>query len=144
MHKAVLLTGLLLLAIGLSGCVEEQLIGGETDEHGCLPSAGYTWCEAKQKCLRTWEEDGAPTELKFFRKLGLKRKNYSQLIILAKVLAHDINQGYQNMTDLIVTHVNGKSIGSLQDLVDAFRLPVPSYHTVRTYTGEVIVLMQRR
>jgi len=35
----------------------EPLIGGETDEHGCLVSAGYTWCEPKQKCLRIWEEE---------------------------------------------------------------------------------------
>ena len=33
-----------------------KLIGGEKDEHGCMLMAGYTWCEAKQKCLRTWEE----------------------------------------------------------------------------------------
>lgn len=31
-------------------------IGGEKDEHGCLIAAGYSWCEAKQKCLRVWEE----------------------------------------------------------------------------------------
>ena len=31
-------------------------VGGDTDEHGCDASAGYTWCEAKQKCLREWEE----------------------------------------------------------------------------------------
>ncbi len=35
---------------------EEPLIGGDRDAHGCIPSAGYTWCEAKQKCLRVWEE----------------------------------------------------------------------------------------
>lgn len=35
---------------------EEPLVGGDKDEHGCIGSAGYTWCEAKQKCLRTWEE----------------------------------------------------------------------------------------
>lgn len=34
----------------------EKPIGGEKDEHGCLLMAGYTWCEAKQKCLRVWEE----------------------------------------------------------------------------------------
>ena len=34
----------------------DQLIGGDTDEHGCLIAAGYSWCETKQKCLRTWEE----------------------------------------------------------------------------------------
>lgn len=33
-----------------------KLIGGDTDSHGCLIAAGYSWCEAKQKCLRTWEE----------------------------------------------------------------------------------------
>jgi len=33
-----------------------QLIGGDKDSHGCLIAAGYSWCEAKQKCLRTWEE----------------------------------------------------------------------------------------
>jgi len=34
-------------------------IGGDKDEHGCLPAAGYSWCEEKQKCLRTWEESCA-------------------------------------------------------------------------------------
>jgi len=33
-----------------------NLIGGQKDEHGCIIPAGYSWCEAKQKCLRTWEE----------------------------------------------------------------------------------------
>lgn len=36
---------------------EENLLGGDRDEHGCIPSAGYSWCEAKQKCLRPWEEE---------------------------------------------------------------------------------------
>ncbi|QQS61055.1 MAG: hypothetical protein IPN70_04185 [Candidatus Moraniibacteriota bacterium] len=33
------------------------LVGNDRDEYGCIGSAGYTWCEEKQKCLRTWEED---------------------------------------------------------------------------------------
>ena len=35
---------------------QEKLIGGDKDAHGCLIAAGYSWCEVKQKCLRTWEE----------------------------------------------------------------------------------------
>jgi hypothetical protein len=35
----------------------EQLVGGDRDEHGCIGSAGYSWCESKQKCLRIWEEN---------------------------------------------------------------------------------------
>ena len=35
---------------------DEQLVGNDEDEHGCKASAGYSWCETKQKCLRIWEE----------------------------------------------------------------------------------------
>ncbi len=35
---------------------KENMVGNDKDEHGCIGSAGYSWCEAKQKCLRTWEE----------------------------------------------------------------------------------------
>ena len=43
---------------------DEPLVGGDKDEHGCIGSAGYTWCEAKQKCLRTWEEECTAKEVK--------------------------------------------------------------------------------
>ena len=36
---------------------EDLLVGNDTDEHGCIGSAGYSWCESKGKCLRMWEED---------------------------------------------------------------------------------------
>jgi len=39
-----------------------QVIGGQRDEHGCLGPAGYSWCEAKQKCLRVWEEACTPED----------------------------------------------------------------------------------
>lgn len=34
----------------------QQMLGGDKDEHGCIGSAGYTWCELKGKCLKLWEE----------------------------------------------------------------------------------------
>lgn len=36
---------------------ENIIVGGDADEHGCIGSAGYIWCEAKNKCIRPWEED---------------------------------------------------------------------------------------
>ncbi|MCI0503359.1 hypothetical protein L0Y65_01455 [Candidatus Micrarchaeota archaeon] len=41
-----------------------QIVGNDSDAHGCKPSAGYSWCEAKQKCLRPFEEacEGGLTE----------------------------------------------------------------------------------
>ncbi len=38
-----------------------QLVGNDKDEHGCIGSAGYSWCESKNKCLRSWEE-GCPSK----------------------------------------------------------------------------------
>lgn len=34
----------------------KEIVGDDRDEHGCIGSAGYQWCEEKQKCLRSWEE----------------------------------------------------------------------------------------
>jgi hypothetical protein len=59
MKKLLLLSIITIFLIG-SGCANtdisnEKPIGGETDEHGCMVGAGYSWCEEKQECLRMWE-----------------------------------------------------------------------------------------
>jgi len=60
-----------IVALLLFGCVSQPsqtanlppipspptLVGGGKDAHGCIGSAGYTWCEAKAKCIRPWEEN---------------------------------------------------------------------------------------
>ncbi|MDD2353788.1 MAG: Gmad2 immunoglobulin-like domain-containing protein [Patescibacteria group bacterium] len=35
----------------------DDLLGADRDEHGCITSAGYVWCESKVKCLRPFEEE---------------------------------------------------------------------------------------
>jgi hypothetical protein len=54
------LVGLIVIVLGVLVIVglnsEERVIGGDEDEHGCLISAGYSWNETKQKCVREWEE----------------------------------------------------------------------------------------
>ena len=37
------------------GTGDNQIIGGDKDEHGCLVAAGYSWNESEQKCVREWE-----------------------------------------------------------------------------------------
>lgn len=36
---------------------DKQIVGNDSDVHGCIGSAGYSWCAEKQKCLREWEEE---------------------------------------------------------------------------------------
>ena len=43
----------------LSACGKEKapvLIGGDRNEHACIASAGYTWSQTRQACVRVWEE----------------------------------------------------------------------------------------
>lgn len=45
-----------MMALTVFAACGPQTIGGDKDEHGCLIAAGYSWCEAKQECIRPWEE----------------------------------------------------------------------------------------
>lgn len=35
---------------------DNMIVGNDRDSHGCIGSAGYSWCEKSQKCIRVWEE----------------------------------------------------------------------------------------
>jgi hypothetical protein len=35
--------------------VPTRAIGGDRDAHGCLPAAGYRWCQRSGRCERPWE-----------------------------------------------------------------------------------------
>ena len=54
--KNHLIISLFAVALLLFGCAQQASLGSDRDPHGCIPSAGYAWCEGKQKCLRAWEE----------------------------------------------------------------------------------------
>ncbi|AOK32521.1 hypothetical protein WS67_09365 [Burkholderia singularis] len=53
-----------LLALALSACANESssstappvpMVGSDRDTHGCIGSAGYSWCEQTRQCERPWE-----------------------------------------------------------------------------------------
>jgi len=36
--------------------VKTPIVGADSDSHGCKTSAGFTWSELKQKCIRVFED----------------------------------------------------------------------------------------
>lgn len=55
-------TLLLLLSFSfISACSQEstadgdEMPGGDRDAHGCIASAGYSWCPRTEQCERPWE-----------------------------------------------------------------------------------------
>lgn len=52
--------GTVVLAALLVGCESDApeppaAVGADRDEHGCIGSAGYRWCESTGQCERSWE-----------------------------------------------------------------------------------------
>lgn len=53
MNRLLILLGLCTaqaVAIRIIG-IEYMLFGGDYDENGCKPSAGYTWCNETNSCI---------------------------------------------------------------------------------------------
>lgn len=48
-----------ILAILLAACAQQTahvtMVGEDRDLHGCIGSAGYSWCEKTAQCERPWE-----------------------------------------------------------------------------------------
>lgn len=67
-NKGLILSALVVCAGFFSSCGQQKakqetkseeeatgMVGNDKDEHGCLASAGYTWSEVQQDCIRLFE-----------------------------------------------------------------------------------------
>jgi S1-C subfamily serine protease len=102
--------------------------------------AGLLFMPETWDYLQTWGKDGPPTDLAYFLYFSEIEKDRSQVVLLTKVLAHEVNQGYQEMADVIVTRVNGRAIGSMADLPGAFAKAQGAFHVVELKNGGKIIL----
>jgi hypothetical protein len=59
-----------------------------------------------------------------------------RIILLTSVLPDPANLGYQDQRDLIVDKVNGRPVGSMDDLRQAFREPQGGFHVVELVPGQ--------
>ena len=47
--------GALACLLAAAAAASTPLVGNDADAHGCVASAGYTYCEPLGKCIRSWE-----------------------------------------------------------------------------------------
>ncbi len=68
---------------------------------------------------------------------GMPTPDRTEVVVLSHVLAHDFNRGYHSWSMAPVTRVNGRFIGKLMDLVEAFKTPVAGRHEIECehYSG---------
>lgn len=59
----------LLVACSKQPPPSKTIVGADRDAHGCIPSAGYSWCDKTSQCERPWElakQQGFPNTAEAF------------------------------------------------------------------------------
>ena len=82
----------------------------------------------------------APTELLNLFYNGSQKKDRKEIVMLAQVLPDDVNIGYHEFINGIITKVNGKKIVHLENLISAFEGWQGDYHVIEDIRGFKIVL----
>jgi S1-C subfamily serine protease len=88
---------------------------------------------------RKWYHNAAKNLL-YYYKHGRPTQKRKELVVLVNVLADDINLGYHDVEDRVITQVNGKRISNMQDLINAFEQHDGDYHEIVDESGYRIVL----
>jgi S1-C subfamily serine protease len=86
-----------------------------------------------------WHE-AAPANLINYYFYGQPTDSRKEIVVLIRVLADEINAGYHEQRNRVISYVNGKKIGSIGDLVSAFEEPEDKYHVIEDERGYKIVL----
>jgi len=87
-----------------------------------------------------WEND-APNNLMSLFSDGLPTTVDEQVIILSNVLPHNLNKGYQNLSECIISEVNGQKINNLKNMVHIIEKSTEnSFVEFKTKKGIYIVL----
>ncbi|HSB62011.1 MAG TPA: hypothetical protein VLI67_09845 [Vicinamibacteria bacterium] len=90
--------------------------------------------------LGTWGDWGRrapPRLLVAFDREGMDPSpERPRIVLLTSVLPDPANLGYQDLRDFIVDTVNGRPVGSMDDLRGAFREPRGGFHVVEFVPGQ--------
>lgn len=69
-----------------------------------------------------------------------KYKNYDEMVLLVRVLPYDINIGYDEQENILITKVNGEKYKNFKDFVDKVRNTKTEFIIFETEYNEEIVL----
>ncbi len=81
-----------------------MLVGGDKDIHGCIGSAGYTWCAGKNKCVRPWEEPcptAQPTQsdIEGITQALKEKNNWQNIELDVKITKNDGTYAYGSVNE---------------------------------------------
>jgi len=113
-------------------------------------TAGFVLQKLTRDYLMLWGDDWAgkvsPHLYHYYRDLAFEpNEQRSDIVILSYCLAADINMGYQQLGQLIVSKFNGKQISSIADILEAQKLnPQARYDVIEFEHDYPTVVIDRR
>jgi S1-C subfamily serine protease len=90
-----------------------------------------------------WSEDAPYNLLTYFVDGELTRKG-EEVIVISKVLASNLNNGYDDLVDSRIVEVNGKSISNLQDLIRIVEADIENPFVVFRTEGNQTIALDRK
>jgi S1-C subfamily serine protease len=92
--------------------------------------AGFVFVPLTVNYFATAGWDSFVPELQDLFFHGLPSAQQKQVVLISHVLPHEINKGYDKLTNIMVTRVNGRPITEMKDLLEAFQNPQGGYHVI--------------
>lgn len=129
---------------------KDNLIPNE--QYDVLPTyyifGGIVFTPLTRNLLQAWGPNwfnAAPSHLTALLASNIPETDGEQVILVLKVLAADINQGYDQINNWIVRRVDGARVRTIQELIDAVERPdAGPFVTFENDIGQVIVLDRAR
>ncbi len=105
-------------------------------------AGGLVFRELNADYLRTWGKDWQKKAPAFLMtQYTLFRTNQTaarrRVILLTQVLASAYNVGYDDLQDLPVASINGRDVGSIADVDEAFKHPEGKFHRIALLPNSV-------
>jgi hypothetical protein len=100
-----------------------------------LVAGGLVLRELDVPYLRTWGKDWSKTApITLIRRYYYEQRGQTpqrrRTVLITSVMPSPYNVGYQNVRDEVIERINGRSIGRIEDAVDAFGQPQNGLHVI--------------
>jgi S1-C subfamily serine protease len=102
---------------------------------------GFVFQTLSRDFLRCWDEwwDRAPKEFLYQYYFGLPTPQRTEIVIISRVLAHEINVGYEDTYNLAIVKLNGKQPTDIYDFVSRLHATKGTVE-LETSTGFKVIL----
>lgn len=108
---------------------------------------GLVFCPLTTDLVKAWGENWikeAPMEFLVAMTPNIKCDTKDEVVVLLRALAGNLNQGYQDMEDVVIKKVNGRHIRSLRELISIVEESKEPFVCFEDAGGQNIILDRER